>query len=467
MNSKEIASVSFDREKFNTDYSRLTKITPGIIKYTVPDKESKERAVNALFRGKADSFHQEYPMIEALSREGEQECYALASSLLESTRLMPGIEGPVYKGAIETKILSMELVSAMRDYNEAKDGSAEKEDATKRFMAANIKLYGEPDRGTYQSLLSEKIAKISQKNRSFEAEEIFSELKDILPAEAFDASLAESRFRPSDETVQWMNRVVHSLCDDMLRHVPKTDGLIGHKQLRDIFQAIVDEEFEDEEWTVELGKATAIKVAPASKRIVIPFDRQPVTAAEARRLVVHELGIHVLTAMTGSSTTLKPLGRGLAGYADTQEGLGKVAEQALEGEFKEAGVDHYITAGLAYFDGRGFVDAYEAKWRMKLLEELADGEVPTSEQVEKCKRQAIDGPGIATIRIFRGTDELPLFKDLSYYNGSVEVWKYLESICDDDLQLNLLLAGKISTSKEHQRIILESASLNPTENEVV
>lgn len=62
---------------------------------------------------------------------------------------------------------------------------------------------------------------------------------------------------------------------------------------------------------------------------------------------------------------------------------------------------------------------------------------------------------------------MPLFKDLSYYNGSVQVWKYLESICGDDLQLNLLLAGKISTSKEHQRIILESASLNPTENEVV
>ena len=108
----------------------------------------------------------------------------------------------------------MELVSAMHDYNEAKDGSAEKEDATERFMEANIKLYGEPDLGTYQSLLSEKIAKISQKNRSFEAEEIFSELKDILPAEAFDASLAESRFRPSDETVQWWFIACATICSD-------------------------------------------------------------------------------------------------------------------------------------------------------------------------------------------------------------------------------------------------------------
>lgn len=55
--------------------------------------------------------------------------------------------------------------------------------------------------------------------------------------------------------------------------------------------------------------------------------------------------------------------------------------------------------------------------------------------------------------------ERPLFKDLSYYNGSVEVWKYLESIRGDDLQLSLLLAGKIDVSKEHQRVILESHSL--------
>ena len=34
----------------------------------------------------------------------------------------------------------------------------------------------------------------------------------------------------------------------------------------------------------------------------------------------------------------------------------------------------------------------------------------------------------------------------------------IEKICGDDLQLSLLLAGKINTSKKHQRVILESHS---------
>lgn len=41
----------------------------------------------------------------------------------------------------------------------------------------------------------------------------------------------------------------------------------------------------------------------------------------------------------------------------------------------------------------------------------------------------------------------------------MNVWRYLESICGDDLQLSLLLAGKIDTSKEHQRVVLESHSV--------
>ena len=83
-----------------------------------------------------------------------------------------------------------------------------------------------------------------------------------------------------------------------------------------------------------------------------------------------------------------------------------------------------------------------------------DGEI-TDKQIIKAKQTAFT----QTLRSFRGTNDLPLFKDLSYYNGSTEVWKYLESICGDDLQLGLLLAGKVNTSKEHQRAVLESRSV--------
>lgn len=454
----ETITPRLDRDKFDSDYSELTKLTPGIVGITVPDKVSKQQAIDGLLSEKSGSFKQEYPKIAELNDDDVVRFLDLSEKLLQSVNMMSEPEATVYRGSIETKSHQMNLAMAMRDYNSA-TGPEAKADATERFMEANIELYGEPERETYYSLLSEKVSEIAGKRRSPEAEVIFTELQNILPAQAFDVSLTKSRFCPSQETVNWMNRVVHGLFDGMLRHVPETNELIRPEQLRDVFQTIIDEEFEGENWTAELKEAKAISVNAGAKRVTVPIDRRPMSAAEARRLVVHELGIHMLTAVTGESTELKPLGRGLDGYANTQEGLGKVAEQALDGEFKEAGVDHYITAGLAYFDHKDFVGAYEVKWRMKLLEDLAEDGAPTDEQILKAKRLAIDGPGIATMRIFRGTDELPLFKDLSYYNGSVEVWKYLESIRGDDLQLSLLLAGKIDVSKEHQRVILESHSL--------
>ena len=60
----------------------------------------------------------------------------------------------------------------------------------------------------------------------------------------------------------------------------------------------------------------------------------------------------------------------------------------------------------------------------------------------------------------RGTDELPWFKDLSYYNGAAEVWKHLESIRGDDTEFMLVLLGKANAgNKDHRRILLETATV--------
>lgn len=63
------------------------------------------------------------------------------------------------------------------------------------------------------------------------------------------------------------------------------------------------------------------------------------------------------------------------------------------------------------------------------------------------------------MRITRGTDELPWFKDLSYFNNTAEMWKYCEAACDDPEQFLFLLMGKIDpTDPLYRRILLESHS---------
>ena len=490
------SSVDIDPEVFRGKYRELVERSPKVIESLVPDQESKEEAIDKLITGNTASFQQEYPIIAGYSDEDYTAMQDTTETLISMAESMSEPERTVYLQAIEARKQEATLIVAMRDYKAATDPIA-KEVAAQRFMETNIALYGEPDKTTYESLLGEKIANIFHKKRSQSAEIIFQELRNLLPENVLDGTRVQDRFRPSTETMRWMNGVVHGLYDNMLRHVDsyieahkselqiesqnETVVKIQPTHLRDIFRNILAEEFltpskeveegrptgdirqgaqaarsaeKDMDWKIEVTEAKSINVDPDTRHIRIPQDREAMSVNEVKRLVVHEIGVHVLTRMTGGSTNLEPLAQGLAGFNDTQEGLGKAMEHALEGEYQEAGMDHYVTAGLAYFDNKDFKGAYDVKWRLKLLESLKPDQAPTQAQIDKAKQWAAN----TTMRIYRGTDDLPLFKDLCYYNGSKEVWEYLEKICGDDLQLSLLLAGKINTSKKHQRVILESHS---------
>ena len=62
-------------------------------------------------------------------------------------------------------------------------------------------------------------------------------------------------------------------------------------------------------------------------------------------------------------------------------------------------------------------------------------------------------------RCFRGTGELPNNKDLAYYNGANQVWKYIEENIDDPelLMDHLFLSGKtIATDKSQERLVYET-----------
>ncbi|CRH92662.1 conserved hypothetical protein [Chlamydia trachomatis] len=58
----------------------------------------------------------------------------------------------------------------------------------------------------------------------------------------------------------------------------------------------------------------------------------------------------------------------------------------------------------------------------------------------------------ATQRIFRGTDELPWFKDLSYFNGGQKIWQYIEeNIGSEEMFDNFFLGGKNNLLDDSQQ----------------
>ena len=367
----------------------------------------------------------------------------------------------VYEGFIKKYYEQIELLRCAQDYHGA-SSEEDKQKIAEAYKGLNIETYGEPDEGTYRSLLSEKLNCVRNKNLTGKADDLRKELFGMVDFDP-DVDIPE-RFRPSDETVEWMHSVAESLYGGMLSHIPNEQEEFDPYELQKIFTDIIEEEFNNdskgyagaaEGWAVSVEKATSVNVKSSEKRIVIPDNGMMRSRKKVENLVVHEIGVHMLRSITGGETDMLPLRSGLSDYYDTEEGLGVVMEQALSGKFAERGVDHYITAGLAHFDNKDFREAFEIKWRLSLLGSVDDESEVSDEQIVKAKKTAFT----QTLRSFRGTNDMPLFKDLSYYNGSVEVWKYLESVKGDDLLLSLLLAGKVNTSADHRRVILESKSV--------
>jgi len=442
-------------------YSQLTDLSPKIVTMFNPSnrKEEEERFLSGEIRNPQFVYDK---LNSADFDEAIEKIRELGDKILNHPGLTL-VSKTVYEGFIKKYYEQIELLRCAQDYHGA-SLEEDKQKIAEAYKGLNIETYGEPDEDTYRSLLGGKLNAIHSKKLKGKADELRKELFGMVN---FKPGMdIPERFRPSDETVEWMHSVAESLYGGMLSHITNEQEEFDPYELQKIFTDIIEEEFNGindpegyagaaEGWTVSVEKATSINVKSSEKRIVIPDNGMMRSRKKVENLVVHEIGVHMLRSITGGETDMLPLRSGLSDYYDAEEGLGVVMEQALSGKFAERGVDHYITAGLAHFDNKDFREAFEIKWRLSLLGSVDDESEVSDEQIVKAKKTAFT----QTLRSFRGTNDMPLFKDLSYYNGSVEVWRYLESIKGDDFLLSLLLAGKVNTSADHRRVILESKSV--------
>ncbi len=438
-------------------FNELLTHEPKPIANFVPENAAEQKRL--FLSGEVRIPAHNYAKLDAVDFNAMRNAINTSTELIGGTVQDDPVLATVYEefGARYLKTVQfMELAAAINH----EEDPVRKQELSDSYMQLNIELYGEPKESVYRSFMNDALNNLRTKNLTGRAAEVYDELLELVPRSVaeFDAG----RFRPSPETIEWAGAVVEALHGDLLSHIPEDQEVFSDAEVRDIFQEIIDIEFLDiesginaaEGWTVVIEKAQSINVRAAEKKVVIPEGRE-LSRSTLRGLVVHEIGIHMLRSVMGEQTTLGPLRMGLSGYYDSEEGLGTVAEQALTGKYREVGEGHYITAGLAYFDQKDFREIFEIKWRLSALKKVKDGVELTEEMID-ASRSFAHG---STMRSFRGTDELPWFKDLAYYNGANSVWRYLEEHRGDDLHLSLLLAGKADPSDDsHRRTILESVS---------
>lgn len=360
-----------------------------------------------------------------------------------------------YEEVVTASLDRARMLNCMREYTAATTPE-EKQQLKEEFMSYNERLFGVPDETIYRSILKEKIDTIRAKELTGRA----AELRDELLAQVGNTTEWKTveRFRPSAETVAWAHQLFTSLFEGMLRHVPEDQELFDIYAIKAVFEAVMREEFGEaaEGWMVVIEPAATITVKANEKRIVIPDNRKPVSRKELRELVSHELGIHFMRSVMGGETDLEPLAIGIEGYYDPEEGMGSGTAQALAGNYTEAGVPAYLTIGAMYFDKMSFDETVALKWKIAALEAIKPGQDLDESMIAAKRSQAYDGVN----RITRGTDELPWFKDLGYYNGNKKFWKKMEEICGDDFQFVLMMLGRTDyTSREQRNVVLETRTV--------
>jgi len=436
-------------ESVSNLYDQLIESEPKPVTNFVPDNAAEQR--DAFLKGDIENPDHNYAKLKDYHFDATLEKIgSIGDRILQNPDLNPK-HTKAYEQFIEGYKNKTRLMALATQFKEAQPGE-EKDTIAKKFMELNIELHGEPDEETYRSLLFEKVSKINKKKFVGEAAKIAEELNELV--EIPEGSEQLTRFSPSAETVSWMHETVQGLYGNMLDKIPEGDTFTA-SEVQSIFQDILKSEFGEsaDDWKIDIESAKSINVKTAEKRIVIPEDAKDMSVGKLRSLVVHELGVHMLRSIIGGDTDLEPLKSGLNDYYDAEEGLGVVMEQALLGEYKERGVPLYLTAGLAYIDNKNFRETFEVKWRMGALEKVKDCEDITTEAIDDARRTAYG----SVMRIMRGTDELPWFKDLAYYNGSASIWQHLENIQDDDLKFMFVLMGKADPANiDHERLMYET-----------
>ena len=328
-----------------------------------------------------------------------------------------------------------EFLAANIAYNVA-ETPEEKAQAAEWHKQANEALYGKADESTFYTLLKEKIDSIDVDSLSEEDRKTYDWLmNEIGPL----PEKTGGRFKPKQETVERFAELTNHFFEDFLKHVPEGKTEFSSEEMVKIINEIADNEFGgmDIKYRAVIDPSVSNASTNHEERLLKFPEGTKYTEKRLKALIVHEFGTHMLRALPYLDSEVKVFASGLPGNETFDEGIAKCVEQAIDGKYADSGIDHYINIGLATFKGKNFREVYNIQMALKQL---------TGEKTDTVLN--------AVQRCFRGTGELVNNKDLAYYNGANQVWKYIEEHLDDpELFDNLFLTGKANINNPTQEAL--------------
>ncbi len=374
----------------------------------------------------------------------------------------------LYRRFHDMRLWKIMLVEEARrlHYQETRS-SSELETARVRFDELNERIYGPMDQDAYMSMLAEARDRVESfvptdemgAEVSGELRALFGEMK--LPRHE---KAAGGELLTEDEMAQLHDTVMRRY-EHVFAAMPDTDDSVYYnaEQCAAILNdALAANGLADSGWACEIEASKSNPVANVPKqRIYLPSNTRR-TAAELRRLYVHEAEIHARRGQHGKEAGLKIIEGGTADYADVEEGLGVLMECAVAGNFDNASFerarDRYIVAGLAMgLDSapRDARETFEIAWRVLAVSASKDGSMPP-ELITTAKDKAYAHVENA----FRGTDfymKGVVYRKLKvYYEGLLKNAQYFKKNMHNlDAALDAALIGKMNHTDPEEVAIVQ------------
>lgn len=212
-----------------------------------------------------------------------------------------------------------------------------------------------------------------------------------------------------------------------------------------------------EGWKVIHNKGAKLAVNVHRKRIIVGNRRAPMTIAEARGLLAHEILVHAQRAVQGEKYS-PDLTIGLPDYLAAEEGLGVLVESAINGSVPLKVKDRYIDVALALGAWRRRPllrnEMYVFCYTRAVLRTIGNNEAVDLDQLEKVTWEHVN-------RIYRGglgNKYLAVFtKDVAYYQGFIKMANYLQKAAKRGRltdSLAYVYSGKFDpTNRNHQQVV--------------
>lgn len=311
-----------------------------------------------------------------------------------------------------------------------------------RFTLATTELYGEPERAEAGRLVSDEYGFLSSLRSNNAVSQSHLELL-LSTYEPIALAMTDTQADSAEKSVEQEKEAIRQYGEAIQEKYQPLFDLVENAQKDEFTAADLQELFSEAliwlkdnddpewgEWEAVATDGTSLSVEASNRRIKIATRRETASAKDTRGLIAHELLVHALRAKNGYKTGDKKLATGLAGYLDAEEGLGILAEEAVNGELPDKAYDRYVDIALAL----GTVDGVQ-RTRQQMFQ------ISYARQYIRAQLRGDDEATLAGLaprvwghidRIYRGgagdnlgTRQAIFTKDIAYYVGYKQMAEYI------------------------------------------